>query len=116
MATTHNGVLIRAADVDLQADVDVPEHLRGLVMFAPGSGTNRLSPRNRSVADQLLSAGPGTVLVYLFTPREERFDGLTAELRFDIEVLATRLIVVVMIRLSSSSTAARWSHPWRSVT
>jgi dienelactone hydrolase len=94
MVTTHNSVLIRAEDVELQADVDVPEHPRGLVVFAHGSGSSRLSPRNRYVANQLQSAGLATVLVDLLTPREERVDALTAELRFDIELLATRLVAL----------------------
>jgi pimeloyl-ACP methyl ester carboxylesterase len=94
MATTHNSVLIKAEDVELQADVDVPEHPRGLVVFAHGSGSSRLSPRNRYVADELQSAGLATVLVDLLTPREERVDARTAEFRFDIELLASRLVAL----------------------
>jgi pimeloyl-ACP methyl ester carboxylesterase len=94
MAITHKTMLVRAGDVELQADVDLPDHPLGLVVFAHGSGSSRLSPRNRYVADQLQSDGLGTVLVDLLTPREERVDALTAALRFDIEFLATRLVAL----------------------
>jgi pimeloyl-ACP methyl ester carboxylesterase len=72
MIATHRSMKIPAGDVELQADVAVPEQLRGLVVFAHGSGRGRLSPRNRYVADVLQSAGLGTVLVDLLTPAEER--------------------------------------------
>jgi pimeloyl-ACP methyl ester carboxylesterase len=87
-------VFIRAGDVELQADVDMPEHAHGLVVFAHGSGSSRFSPRNRYVAGELQSAGLGTVLVDLLTPGEERVDARTAEFRFDIELLATRLVAL----------------------
>ena len=85
---------IRAGDVELQADVAVPEHPRGLVVFAHGSGSSRLSPRNRRVAEELQSASLATVLVDLLTPSEERVDARTAEFRFDIDLLATRLVAL----------------------
>jgi putative phosphoribosyl transferase len=86
-----HSVSIPAGDVELQADLGVPELRRGLVVFAHGSGSSRLSPRNRRVAEELQSAGLATVLVDLLTPPEDRVDARTAELRFDIELLATRL-------------------------
>jgi dienelactone hydrolase len=89
-----HSVSIPAGDVELQADVGVPELRRGLVVFAHGSGSSRHSPRNRRVAEELQSAGLGTVLVDLLTPGEEHVDARTAELRFDIELLATRLVAV----------------------
>jgi putative phosphoribosyl transferase len=94
MTAAHRNMQIPAGDVELQADVALPAHPRGLVVFAHGSGSGRLSPRNRYVADVLQSAGLGTVLVDLLTPAEERIDVVTAELRFDIDLLAARLVAV----------------------
>src|SRR5437762_2089319 len=70
----------------------VPGRPRGLVLFAHGSGSSRFSPRNRLVADSLHRAGFGTLLLDLLTPEEERLDAATAHLRFDIDLLANRVI------------------------
>ena len=69
----------------------VPDGARGLVLFAHGSGSSRLSPRNRYVAGVLADAGLATLLVDLLTQEEERRDVRTRELRFDVELLAGRL-------------------------
>jgi dienelactone hydrolase len=91
MNTTDLNVRIPAAGVVLDADIALPEPTRALVLFAHGSGSSRHSPRNRYVAEQLQHAGLATVLADLLTAEEERIDTLTAELRFDIGLLATRL-------------------------
>ena len=70
----------------------VPDGARSLVLFAHGSGSSRGSPRNRYVAGVLADAGHATLLVDLLTPAEERRDLRTRELRFDIELLAARLL------------------------
>ncbi len=62
-----------------------------LVLFAHGSGSSRHSPRNRQVAKAIHDAGMGTLLFDLLTPEEEAIDRVTAELRFDIPLLAARL-------------------------
>ena len=85
---------IDVADVVLDANVTLPEHARGVVVFAHGSGSSRRSPRNRYVAEELQAAGLGTVLADLFTEQEERLDALTRELRFDISLLAERVIAL----------------------
>ena len=82
---------IPAGGVRLPADVAVPARAGGLVLFAHGSGSGRRSPRNRLVATELQEAGLATVLVDLLTPEEERVDVRTAELRFDIVLLASRV-------------------------
>src|SRR5262249_2491238 len=87
-------VRIPVVGVTLDADVVRPSRVRGLVLFAHGSGSSRHSPRNRFVAEQLQEAGLTTVLVDLLTPDEERIDARTAELRFDIPKLAVRLIAL----------------------
>ncbi|WP_345512560.1 dienelactone hydrolase family protein [Phytohabitans houttuyneae] len=81
-----------AAGTVLEADLAVPAQARGVVLFAHGSGSSRLSPRNRMVAGRLASAGFGTVLTDLLTPDEAEAD---AELRFDIALLARRLTAVL---------------------
>jgi putative phosphoribosyl transferase len=78
--------------VVLDADIGLPESARGVVLFAHGSGSGRHSPRNRLVAEELHTAGLATVLADLLTPAEERVDARTAEFRFDIGLLAERVI------------------------
>ena len=79
---------------ELVGDLVVPQHARGLVVFAHGSGSSRRSPRNRWVAEQLRRARVGTLLVDLLTGGEEG-DARTAELRFDIGLLSGRLSAVL---------------------
>jgi pimeloyl-ACP methyl ester carboxylesterase len=80
-----------AASAGLEADIDIPDAAAGVVLFAHGSGSSRHSPRNRMVAAHLRRAGFGTVLADLLTPQEESVDERTAQLRFDIDLLARRL-------------------------
>lgn len=75
----------------LDGTLEIPAHARGLVLFAHGSGSSRLSPRNQQVAHVLQEAGVGTLLFDLLTQDEERIDEETGELRFDIGFLAERL-------------------------
>lgn len=83
------------SDIELDGDLNVPAGAGGVVVFAHGSGSGRHSPRNRYVADVLVRAGLGTVLVDLLTSDEERVDLETRELRFDIPLLAGRLVGIV---------------------
>ena len=85
---------IPAAGVRLEAGVALPQPAQGVVLFAHGSGSSRHSPRNADVAEHLQAAGLATVLVDLLTPPEERADARTSEYRFDIRLLARRLIAV----------------------
>ncbi len=77
----------------LGATLSMPTDPAGLVIFAHGSGSSRFSPRNRLVANRLGEAGCATLLTDLLTQREESADAITAEFRFDIPLLAQRLIV-----------------------
>ncbi|MTE17992.1 hydrolase [Streptomyces sp. TRM43335] len=79
----------------LTGDLEMPEGARGVVAFAHGSGSSRHSPRNRAVAGVLRDAGLGTLLFDLLTEAEERTDAATAEHRFDIPLLARRLVAAV---------------------
>jgi putative phosphoribosyl transferase len=86
---------IPAGEVALTGDLEVPYGARGVVLFAHGSGSSRFSPRNRAVAEALRHRGLGTLLMDLLTPEEEEVDVRTGALRFDIELLADRLVGVV---------------------
>ncbi len=88
-------VTIPAGDAQLTADLLVPPEPTGVVLFAHGSGSSRHSPRNVAVARVLNDSALGTVLVDLLTPAEDAVDARTAELRFDIGLLAGRLAAIV---------------------
>lgn len=85
-------VRIPAGAVVLNGEFSVPEHLRGVVIFAHGSVSSRHSPRNRYVANVLNQIGLATLLFDLLAQEEEAIDLRTAELRFDIGLLAKRLV------------------------
>ena len=84
-------VRVPAGSATLEGNLAIPEGAQGLVLFAHGSGSSRHSPRNRSVAGVLHDAGFATLLLDLLTTDEELVDARTAELRFDIPLLARRL-------------------------
>jgi dienelactone hydrolase len=88
-------VSIALPDAALRGDLTVPRGATGIVAFAHGSGSGRHSPRNRFVAEKLNEAGLATLLMDLLTDEEERIDDVTAELRFDIGLLACRTSQVV---------------------
>jgi dienelactone hydrolase len=85
-------VLVPAGGVTLEGNLALPESARGIVLFAHGSGSSRHSPRNHYVAEVLQQAGLGTLLIDLLTQEEEQIDAVTRELRFDIGLLARRLV------------------------
>jgi len=76
----------------LHGELIIPAGATGIVLFAHGSGSSRLSPRNLLVAEIIRATGIGTLLFDLLTPEEEARDASTAELRFDIAFLAERLV------------------------
>ena len=91
----REAVRIAVGGAMLEGDLDRPPASSGIVLFAHGSGSSRHSPRNRQVADHLQRAGLGTLLMDLLTPDEEELDLHTRELRFDIGLLARRLVGAV---------------------
>ena len=90
----HKAVTVPAGEVELAADLALPNAARGIVVFAHGSGSSRKSPRNRHVADVLNHGAIASVLVDLLTEEEEQLDAQTTELRFDIELLVRRLTAI----------------------
>ena len=85
-------VQIRSGTVVLEGDLIIPVGAQGVVLFAHGSGSSRHSPRNQFVARTIREAGVGTLLFDLLTAEEEAVDARTGHLRFDIGLLAARLI------------------------
>ena len=85
-------VQIRSGTVILQGDLSIPAGAQGVVLFAHGSGSSRHSPRNQFVARTIREASVGTLLFDLLTREEEAIDVDTRHLRFDIGLLAERLI------------------------
>lgn len=95
-------IAIRAGEVDLQGDLTLPPDPTGVVAFAHGSGSSRLSPRNRRVAASLVDAGLGTLLFDLLVPGEE----LDRANVFDIPLLAGRLLAATRWLREAPGTAA----------
>ncbi len=88
--TRHVG--IPAGNVQLDGELQIPVGASGVVLFAHGSGSSRHSPRNQFVAQTIRQAGIGTLLFDLLTREEEAVDLQTRHLRFDIGLLAERLV------------------------
>jgi putative phosphoribosyl transferase len=87
-------VSIDLRNARLEGTLSLPRDPKGIVLFAHGSGSSRKSPRNRYVAGALQSHGIATLLFDLLTREEELVDRQSGELRFDIGLLAERLIAV----------------------
>jgi putative phosphoribosyl transferase len=87
-------VQVPAGNANLDGDLAMPADPLGVVLFAHGSGSSRHSPRNRYVASVLNATGFATLLIDLLTPKEEAEDISTRHLRFDIALLAGRLVAV----------------------
>lgn len=100
----NEAVQIQTEGVVLHGDLLLPEQATALVIFVHGSGSSRHSPRNRFVAQTLVGAGLGTLLMDLLTLREERVDAVTAEHRFDIPFLARRVVAATRWVLGARQT------------
>src|SRR5689334_22644537 len=85
-------VRVSVGKVTLEGNLTLPEETAGVVLFAHGSGSSRHSPRNRHVAQILNEANFATLLLDLLSPEEEAIDLQTTQLRFDIGLLAERLV------------------------
>jgi dienelactone hydrolase len=85
-------VRIPAGKAFIEGNLVMPPGANGIVLFAHGSGSSRFSPRNKFVANVLEEAGIATLLIDLLTEEEEEIDMRTGKLRFDIDLLAQRLM------------------------
>ena len=93
-SVAHAAVSIPVGGLVLKGDLHIPSAPQGVVLFAHGSGSSRLSPRNRYVAEALNEYSLGTLLADLLTVDEEREDALTGHLRFNIGLLTDRLVAI----------------------
>jgi len=93
--TATHAVEIAVDGGRIAADVTVPKDGHGVIVFAHGSGSSRFSPRNRAVATALQRASFATVLADLLTSAEAAEDEMTGRLRFDIPLLARRVIALL---------------------
>ena len=87
-----NLIRVKIGKIALEGNLQLPEKAKGVVLFAHGSGSSRHSPRNQYVAKVLREGGIGTLLIDLLTLEEEKEDALTGHLRFDIGLLAKRVV------------------------
>jgi putative phosphoribosyl transferase len=94
-ASIEHTVHLAAGPVMLEGTLGVPEAAGGVVLFAHGSGSGRHSPRNRRVAEVLRGGRLATLLIDLLTAEEEAVDLHTRHLRFDIDLLAERLVAAI---------------------
>jgi predicted alpha/beta-hydrolase family hydrolase len=91
-SSRRSDVLIPSGDLQLGGELNMPPGATGIVLFAHGSGSSRRSPRNKFVAETLNEAKVGTLLFDLLTLKEEHEERYTRHLRFDIRLLARRLV------------------------
>ncbi len=91
-SSARRDVSVRVDSVTLAGVVAIPDKAQGIVLFAHGSGSGRHSPRNQFVASLLQERGLATLLLDLLTPEEEAVDLRTREHRFNIPLLADRLV------------------------
>src|SRR5262245_15658589 len=95
----------------LYGELSLPEGARGMVLFVHGSGSSHHSPRNQMVARTLRASGIGTLLFDLLTPEEESVDIYTRHLRFDISLLAERLVDATRWIDESAEWISEQAHP-----
>ncbi len=95
MIATHKSVKIELEETILKGDLLVPQKSQRIVLFVHGSGSSRFSPRNKRVATQLNQAGLATLLFDLLTAQEEEADRLSGEYRFNINLLAKRVVATL---------------------
>ncbi|HEX6966662.1 MAG TPA: dienelactone hydrolase family protein [Gemmatimonadaceae bacterium] len=96
---------LRSGNVVLHGTLGLPDGAQGVILFAHGSGSGRLSPRNNYVAHVLQDVGLATLLIDLLTREEEIVDARTAHLRFDIDFLAGRLLDATRWLVQTPETA-----------
>ncbi|HTO87512.1 MAG TPA: dienelactone hydrolase family protein [Thermoanaerobaculia bacterium] len=103
-AASERLVRVGAGPVGLEGSLVIPPGAAAIVVFAHGSGSSRHSPRNRFVAAALRQERLGTLLLDLLTAGEEAIDAGTGHLRFDIELLADRLVAATDFLARQTST------------
>ncbi len=102
MENMQHEVVIPCEKVYLDGLLYIPQKARGMIIFAHGSGSSRFSSRNQAIAKKLQYAGFATLLFDLLTSVEDQRDETTAEYRFNIKLLASRLLAVTNWLLTHS--------------
>jgi dienelactone hydrolase len=100
----NSEIRIPINSITLEGNLIIPGGAKGIVVFAHGSGSSRHSSRNQYVARELQKEGLGTLLFDLLTAEEEKIDMVTAQLRFDTDLLASRLVDVTNWLLKNPDT------------
>lgn len=95
MNNSNRNINIQAGNVVLNGELMLPFDSQGIVIFAHGTGSSRFSPRNQYVAKALVQMGLGALLMDLLTEEEEHLDNKTKNLRFDINMLAARVVSAI---------------------
>ena len=101
---TSKEIAIPIGNSHIHGTLNLVANSKGLVVFAHGSGSSRLSKRNQFVADVLNDGTISTFLFDLLTPEEDEIDQFTREFRFYIALLAERLIIVTQWLKSNKDT------------
>ncbi|RPI50587.1 MAG: alpha/beta fold hydrolase [Acidobacteria bacterium] len=102
----EQAIQIAIGDIRVDGDLTVPVRVTGVVLFAHGSGSSRHSSRNRYVALMLQARGFATLLLDLLTKQEEAIDERTAQFRFDVGMLADRLVAAIDWLAEEPATAS----------
>jgi putative phosphoribosyl transferase len=106
MASNSRSVILELSDASLKGILTIPGGATGIVAFAHGSGSSRLSSRNQAVAEFLNKAGLGTLLFDLLTAEEDEVDARTRQHRFDIPLISRRMSEAVGWLTEQSATAS----------
>jgi putative phosphoribosyl transferase len=99
-------IKIPVGEIELDGILQVPKSSLGIVLFVHGSGSSRLSSRNQFVATVLNEANIATLLFDLLTPSEDAIDERTREFRFNIPLLAERLLVATDLVKADANLSA----------
>jgi dienelactone hydrolase len=106
MKPIEKSVRVPIGERSLDGNLAIPGNAQGLVLFAHGSGSSRHSPRNQFVAKLLQQRNLATLLIDLLTSDEEAIDSRAGPLRFDIEMLADRLVAIIEWLRTQRETSA----------
>jgi len=104
MHSTESAVEIPVGNQTVKGNLTIPQGAQSIVLFAHGSGSSRFSPRNKYVANMLHESNIATLLIDLLTLEEEKVDESTGQFRFDVDLLAQRLVEVANWLKSNPST------------
>jgi dienelactone hydrolase len=95
----------------IEGNLTIPPNAKEVIIFAHGSGSGRFSPRNQYVAKIFNQAGLATLLIDLLTSEEETVDEDTGEFRFNINLLAKRLVSATeWLKLDAKTSSCAYGY------